>query len=76
MELKDGLPWGGGSDEELGAVGVLSSIGHGEKTLLGVLQLEVLIRELAAVDYQQLASYQSHDSAYTYLTCHQFHRPW
>jgi hypothetical protein len=75
MEFKDGLPWGGGSDEELGAVGVLSSIGHGEETLLGVLQLEVLIWELVAVDYHQLVSHQSHDSAYTYLTCHQFHHP-
>jgi hypothetical protein len=30
-------------DEELGAVGVLSSIRHGENAWLGVLQLEVLI---------------------------------
>ena len=30
-------------DEELGAVGVLASVGHREDTGLGVLQLEVLI---------------------------------
>jgi hypothetical protein len=39
-----------GGDEELRAVGVLASVGHGEETLLGVLELEVLIRELLAVD--------------------------
>ena len=32
-----------GSDEELGSVGVLSGVGHGEETRLGVLQLEVFI---------------------------------
>lgn len=32
-----------GGDEELGAVGVGTGVGHGEKTLGGVLQLEVLI---------------------------------
>lgn len=37
-------------DEELGAVGVRSGVGHGQDTLLGVLQLEVLILELVAVD--------------------------
>ena len=30
-------------DEELRAVGVLASVGHGEHTGLGVLELEVLI---------------------------------
>lgn len=49
------IPWGGGSDEELRAIGVLSCVGHGEETLLGVLELEVLIWELVAVDYHQLA---------------------
>lgn len=39
-----------GSDEELGAVGVGAGVGHGEKTLLGVLELEVLVLELVAVD--------------------------
>ena len=32
-----------GGDEELGAVGVLASVGHGEDTGLGVLEPEVLI---------------------------------
>ena len=46
----------------MGAIGVLSGIGHAEKTGLGVLQLEVLVWELGAVDYTisafiQLASY-------------------
>jgi hypothetical protein len=38
------------SDEELGAVGVGASIGHGKKTRLGVCLTEVLISESAAVD--------------------------
>jgi hypothetical protein len=37
-------------DEELRAVGVGAGVGHGEKTRLGVLQLEVLVLELLAVD--------------------------
>ena len=32
-------------DEELRAVGVLASVGHGEEARLGVLQLEVLVCE-------------------------------
>lgn len=44
-------PGGDGSgDEELGTVGVGSGVGHRKKTLLGVLELEVLILELVAVD--------------------------
>jgi hypothetical protein len=39
-----------GGDKELRAVGVLASVGHGQETLLGVLELEVLIGELLAVD--------------------------
>lgn len=39
-----------GGDEELGAVGVLAGVGHGEQTGLVVLQLEVLIREPVTVD--------------------------
>ena len=70
------LPWSRGSDEELGAIGILSSVGHAKKTLLGVLQLEVLIRELCAIDYQPLALNQFHAFADTYLTFHQFHHPW
>lgn len=46
-----GLPSNDGGDEELRAVGVLASVGHGQLTLLGVLELEILIGELGAVDY-------------------------
>lgn len=38
------------ANEELAAIGVGSSIGHGQNTLASVLHLEVLIVELAAVD--------------------------
>jgi len=31
-------------------VGVLAAVGHAQETLAGVLELEVLIRELGAVD--------------------------
>jgi hypothetical protein len=37
-------------NEELGAVGILASVGHGQKTRLGVLDFEVLISELLAVN--------------------------
>lgn len=39
-----------GADEELGAVGVLASVRHGQDTSASVLQGEVLILELGAVD--------------------------
>lgn len=39
-----------GGDEELGSVGVGASIGHGQDSWAGVLQDEVLISELLAVD--------------------------
>ena len=39
-----------GGDEELGAVGVLSGVGHGEEEGAVVLQLEVLVGELGTVD--------------------------
>ena len=39
-----------GGDEELRAVGVLASVSHGQETGLGVLQLEVLVRKLLAVN--------------------------
>ena len=40
----------GSGDEELGAVCILSGIGHAQDTLLGMLQLKVLIVELCAVN--------------------------
>lgn len=40
----------GGGDEELAAIGVFARVGHAEKPLLAVLELEVLIREFVAVD--------------------------
>jgi len=39
-----------GRDEELGAVGVWAGVGHGEEEGLVVLELEVLVGELLAVD--------------------------
>jgi hypothetical protein len=36
--------------EELRPVGVFTSVGHGEKSRLGVVDLEVFIWELSAVD--------------------------
>jgi hypothetical protein len=39
-----------GGDEELGSIGVGSSVGHGEQEGLVVPQLEVLIGELVSVD--------------------------
>jgi hypothetical protein len=50
------IPWGGGGDEELGAIGILSCVGHAEKTNLGVLELEVLIWEFVTVDYTALVT--------------------
>ena len=38
-------------NEELRAVGVLAGVRHGELARPGVLELEVLVRELVAVDY-------------------------
>lgn len=40
----------GGADEELGAVGVTASVGHGEGTKPTVLEVEVLVLKLGAVD--------------------------
>jgi len=40
----------GGAEEELRAVGVGTSVGHAENTGASVRQLEVLVRELLAVD--------------------------
>merc|ERR1719480_366381 len=39
-----------GAEEKLGTVGVGPSVGHGEDSRSGVLQLEVLILELVAID--------------------------
>ena len=39
-----------GGDEELAAVRVLSAVGHAKQTLACMLQLEVFIRELLAVN--------------------------
>lgn len=39
-----------GGDEELGAVGVLASVGHAEPARAVVLQLEVLIGETVSID--------------------------
>ena len=39
-----------GGDEELAAVGVLAGVGHGQPAHAVVLQLEVLVGELLAVD--------------------------
>jgi hypothetical protein len=45
------LPRSRCSNEELRAIGVLSGVGHGEKTLLGMLELEVLVRKFVTVNY-------------------------
>jgi len=39
-----------GTDEELGSVGVGASVGHRQNSGAGVLQTEVLIGELVAID--------------------------
>jgi hypothetical protein len=39
-----------GTDEELGSIGVGTSVGHRKSSGLGVLQLEVLISELSTID--------------------------
>lgn len=54
--MKKGLRGNDGGDEELRTVGILAGIGHGEETLLRVLKLEVLVRELLAIDYENLPS--------------------
>lgn len=73
-----------GGDEELGAVGVLSGVGHGEEALLGVLELEVLVGELLTIDcaHVQLAIDRADKErgsvigCGTYWTCHRCRRPW
>src|SRR3989338_231280 len=39
-----------GADEELGAVGVGASVGHGQNSGAGVLELEVLVFKLLSID--------------------------
>ena len=39
-----------GRDEELRAIGVGTSVGHGQKARLGVLELEVLISKFGPID--------------------------
>jgi len=48
-------------DEELTAIRVLAGVGHAENTLLAVLQLEVLIRELVAIDGLATGACEVHD---------------
>jgi len=56
----------GGANEELRAVGVGSSVSHGQDSRSGVLQLEVLILELVTID--RLASSTVSGSEVTSLT--------
>lgn len=37
-------------DEELTSIGSWTGIGHGQKTFLGVLELEVLVLKLSSID--------------------------
>ena len=64
--------------EELGAVGVLSGIGHAEHAGLGMLQLEVLIREFGPVDGFPTSACHSCQHALTVLSVILFpyHRHW
>lgn len=43
-------PCDGRGNKELRSVGVLSRVGHAKESSLGVLELEVLIREFGTVD--------------------------
>lgn len=45
-----------GGNEELRAIGVRTSVGHGQETLLRVLEFEVLILELGTIDCKRIAS--------------------
>jgi hypothetical protein len=37
-------------DEELGAIGIGTSIGHGKKSFLGMFQFEVFVSKFLAID--------------------------
>lgn len=67
---------GDGGDEELGAIGVGTSVGHGQDTRAGVLESEVLILELVAYVYRTLASDFVMDVrlfiTHRRWTCHQY----
>ena len=52
-----------GRKEELGAVGVLASVGHREPASAVVLELEVLVSELFAVDRFAACSVSSSEVA-------------
>jgi hypothetical protein len=70
-----------GGDKELGAVGVLAGVGHGQNTGLGVLELEVLIGELGTVDYRHRKESATLEQGNawkifadrTHWTCHRYH---
>ena len=49
-EEEAGIPRNSGGDEELRAIGILTSVGHAKLSLLGMLQLEVLVGELLSID--------------------------
>lgn len=49
---RDCLRGNDGGNEKLGAICVRAGVGHGEETLLGVLELKVLVLELVSVDYR------------------------
>jgi len=51
------------ADEELGAIGIRSRVGHGEKPGMGVLYPDVLVSELHSVDTLRTLSVSSDDLA-------------
>jgi hypothetical protein len=53
LTIADDLRGDDGGNEELGAIGVLPGVGHGQNARLGVLELEVLVGELLTIDWNQ-----------------------